>query len=169
MVCESSKWSDLAWRSEPDWSRMLFNTYCSTGNYMYHLRWHSSTLYSAVAMFLIMVALNGVISLNYISWLVFVINMYCVLYEVGTEFSELLVSLGKMTPLLAYIYVELSYFLNMLKKLRVLWTAICSTPSQYNPTSGFVRTSHERINLKSVDGGSSLPNLKQMWHTSIRK
>ena len=67
-----------------------------------------------------------------------------------------------MALLLAYIYAELSYSLSMYKKLRVLWRAICSSPSQYNPTSGFVGTSHKRINSKSVDGGSSPPNLKQM-------
>lgn len=67
-----------------------------------------------------------------------------------------------MALLLAYIYAELSYSLNMFKKLRVLWTAICSSPSQYNPISGFVRTSHERMNSKPVDGGSNPPNLKQM-------
>ena len=67
-----------------------------------------------------------------------------------------------MALLLAYIYAELSYSLNMFKKLHVLWTAICSSPSQYNPTSGFVRTSHKRINSKFVDGGSSPPNLKQV-------
>jgi len=67
-----------------------------------------------------------------------------------------------MALLFSYIYAKLSYSLNMFKKLGVLWTAICSSPSQCNPTSGFVLTSHKRINSKSVDGGSSPPNLKQM-------